>query len=396
MASPNPERPLRRPKRAEKPKRNLTSKEQRRKKTQNIVTWGLAFVFAITSVGFMIGFSSGGGRGDDAGPQSEVQVLQQRLKGEQDAAMAHPDQPQYHYSQSTTYAQLANAEASQGKADEAKGYMTKAVEQLRETLKIAPGHLPALKDLSAYDISEGKYQDAVDILTLGIKAEKDDIARRKTAIAATPAPSDLPPIQPDVDLRALLFAACASLPGKDVQAEEVAREGLTLNPKEFLGGAFGVGRTVMVLEMKNQPESAMRAAQIALKAANGINDKESVGQLQNMVGQIILARANAAAAVKASPAPSGAPAVGASPGGVIQAPLSPGPEIAPSPSGESGALASPVPPVSPVAPPAESAAPPAPPAQPAPVSAPSPGAGAGAPSGAPAEMPVAPAASPTP
>lgn len=380
MASPIPERPLRRPRRAEKPpKRNLTSKEQKRKRTQNIVTWGLAFVFAITSVGFMIGFSSDNGRGAGGGPQSEFQLLQERLKSEQDAAAAHPEQPQYRYSQATTFQQMASAVANEGKAEDAKGYLAKAVDQLRETLRIAPGHLPALKSLSAHYISEGKYQDAVGILTAGIKAENDDIARRKTAMAASPSASGEPAIPPDVDLRALLFASYASMPGKDVQAEEVAREGFTLNPREFLGGAFGVGRTVMVLEMRNQPDSAMRAAQIALKAANGVNDKESAGQLQNMIGQIIVARAKAAAAGKPSPAPSGAPAVGSSPA-AVQAVPSPGPETVPSPSSEPGAVAPPAPPAGSAAPQATE--------QPVPVGTPSPGADAGVPSGAPVTSPA--------
>ena len=243
MASPIPERPLRRPRQAEKPKRNLTSKEQRRKKTEHIVTWGLAFVFAITSVGFMIGFSSDSRGGGKDGPQSQIQVLQERLKAEVDEAAAKPDQPQYRFSQATTYEEMANAALVEGKADDAKAYMAKSVEALRDTLKVSPGHLPALKRLSSRLIGEAKYQDAVDILTAGIKAEKEDLARRRAGAAASPAPSGEPMVQPDTELRSLLFAAYSALSGKDAQAEEVAREGFTLNPREFVRG---VGTTVML------------------------------------------------------------------------------------------------------------------------------------------------------
>lgn len=368
MASPVQEdRPLRRSKRVEKPRRALTSREQRQKKTQFMVTWFLAFVFGITSVGFMIGFRADSGRGSAQGPQTDLQRLEGRLKAEQEASAAHPEAPQYHYSQSTTYLELAQQSAMQGKADEAKGYQAKAIEQLQQTLKLSPGHNAALKQLSAYYVGEGKFQEAATYLTDGIKAETAEIERRKKAVAAagpspSPAPEAVPP--PDVDLRALLFTACIEAQGKEAQAEEAAKEGFLLNPKDFLEGQFGVGGTLFNLQVKGQPATYARAQQILEKAA--VSPAAKV-QLQGTMVQINAFLAKAAAArAKASPAPSGAPAASSpapvgSPAPAGSPEASSAPVAAPSGIATPGAApaASPVPPTGGEASPAPEAQPPA-------------------------------------
>ena len=302
---------------AEKPRRSLTTRERRAKRTQSYVTWLLAFVFGITSVGFLISFKPADQAGPD-NPQTEKQVLLDRLKAVEKMSQESPTQAQWCYDQARIYLELAQLPG----AMPSDRYPEKASEQLRGTLKRSPSHLPALQDLARLYSSEGKNQEAVNVLTEGMNAEKTALAEQNKSRA-----QGEPEIPPDATLRALLFKAYILMGGHEKQAASAAHEALRLNPSEFTRELYSLS---LQLAIENKKSDAIAATQIALKEAQALKDATAVEQLQRMLASINSINMQAVKPSSGPVTPSGAPAAGsvtttssATPGGGSASPAAP-------------------------------------------------------------------------
>jgi tetratricopeptide (TPR) repeat protein len=340
MATPTPNRPLKRGRKPEKPRvRALTSKERRQKKTQKWVTWFLAFVFTVTSVGIVIGLRP---QSQQAGrdTQSAKQQLEERLKALQSEATQHPDDPQWHYEQARVYLQMAQEGQGAGASDKS---LQQAIEQYKATLKLDPSHLPALHDLAAYYLSpqQSKYKEAVDLLTNGINAEKEDLEKKNAQHRA----SKEPEIPPDATLRALLFQAYVMMTGHEKEAAQAARDALNINPSDF---TMVLQRMSLQLMISKREETANQAFDIALREAQATQNMEAVSQILQIRAwlQKLTKAPSPAASTGAAPAvaPSGVPAgtapatapsgapVGSESGALPAAPVSSGPASSPAAS----------------------------------------------------------------
>lgn len=290
-------------------RRKLTKKEHHARRRQYIVTWALVFVFAVTSVGFLMSFRPSPVQ-DQENPEAQSQQAQLRLEELQRKARENPSEEHWHY-------ELAHEYLEQMRD------LGKAQEELKATLAINPSHVAALHELAEINLMQNKPADAEAVLKKGMAAERTDLERQNKDLK----PGDIP-IQPDVRLRGQLFHAYYLMGPEHVDdARKAIREGLQLNPGE---AAEYLGQMVQIMLQTGKKDDALKALQIAIDEAQALKDTETVKQLTGFKKAI--------AAIQLTPpqpgrpaSPPASPAASPAAGGPKPTPASPAP-AAPAPA----------------------------------------------------------------
>jgi len=292
-------------------RRKLTKKERHAKRREYVVTWLLAIVFAVTSVGFLMSFRPSPIQ-DQENPQAQSQQAQLRLEELQRKARENPNEEHWHY-------ELAHEYLEQMRD------LGKAQEELKATLAINPSHVAALHELAEIDLMQNKPADAEAVLKKGIEAERVDLQRQNKELK----PGDIP-IQPDVRLRGQLFLAYFLMgPEHRDDARKAIHEGLQLNPGD---ATEYLGQMVQIMLQTGKKDDALKALQVAIDEAQALKDEETFKQLTGFKKAI--------ASIQLTPPQPGRPA---SPPASPAASPAAGPEPKPAPPVAAPAPASPAP-----------------------------------------------------
>lgn len=311
-------------KRLRRSQRKLTKREHQANRMRYVVGWLLAFVFGVTSVGFLINFRQPG-TGDTKDVRSQQQVSMDRLHELEKKATETPADENWHFEIAREYAENLRD-------------LDKAAGELKKTLEINPAHLEALHMLATIDLMREKPTDAVKVLQAGMIAEKKDVDRlnrehASPAPAASPrpgappeeSPEPVPDIQPDATLRAQLFHAYVLMgPAHEAEAHAAAHEGLELQPTDFVN--YMRQRMALQMAILGKKEVALRAVRIASDEAKALKLPKAVTDLAELNRMI-------ASIQKSPPMPARTvPAAVASPSAVAPPAASPAPSATPAPT----------------------------------------------------------------